>query len=127
MCCCSVGTGFNIRSTRTHIRFIDRSIQVYLRQLVCVSAAWRVPQLTGFLDVQASMMGVQSQIGDVLDQVDRMELLCADLQRQVIPFAAVRIELFAIRSSILRENQGATKCYSSSILIYKYSSSVLIY
>ena len=54
-----------------------------MRQLVCVSAAWRLQQLTGFLDVGASMMGVQSQIGDVLDQVDRMEGLCVDLKRQV--------------------------------------------
>ena len=50
---------------------------------MCVSAAWRLQQLTGFLDVGASMMGVQSQIGDVLDQVDRMEGLCVDLKRQV--------------------------------------------
>lgn len=57
--------------------------QVYLRQLVCVSAAWRVPQLTGFLDERASMMGVQTQIGDVLDQMDRMGSLCVDLQHQV--------------------------------------------
>ena len=60
------------------------SAQVYLRQLVCVSAAWRLQQLTSFLDVGTSMMGVQSQIGDVLDQVDRMEGLCVDLKRQVI-------------------------------------------
>lgn len=57
--------------------------QVYLRQLVCVSAAWKVPQLTGFLDERASMMGVQTQIGDVLDQMDRMGSLCVDLQHQV--------------------------------------------
>lgn len=50
---------------------------------MCVSAAWRLQELTGFLDVGASMMGVQSQIGDVLDQVDRMEGLCVDLKRQV--------------------------------------------
>lgn len=56
---------------------------MYLRQLVCVSAAWRLQELTGFLDVGASMMGVQNQIGDVLDQVDRMEGLCVDLKRQV--------------------------------------------
>lgn len=50
---------------------------------MCVSAAWRVPQVTGFLDEKASMMGVQRQISDVLDQVDRMESLCVDLQHQV--------------------------------------------
>lgn len=59
------------------------TIQVYLRQLVSVSAAWRVPQLTWFLDERASMMGVQTQIGDVLDQMDRMGSLCVDLQHQV--------------------------------------------
>lgn len=57
--------------------------QVYLRQLVCVGAVWRVPQLTGFLDERASMMGVQGQIGDVLDQIDRMKSLCVELQHQV--------------------------------------------
>lgn len=59
------------------------SSQVYLRQLVCVSDAWRVPQLTGFLDERASMMGVQTQIGEVLDQMDRMSSLCVDYQHQV--------------------------------------------
>lgn len=57
--------------------------KVYLRQLVCVSDAWRVPQLTGFLDERASMMGVQTQIGEVLDQMDRMSSLCVDYQHQV--------------------------------------------
>ncbi|CAM9739962.1 unnamed protein product, partial [Pylaiella littoralis] len=59
------------------------ALQVYLRQLVSVGAAWRVPQLTGFLDEKASMMGVQTQIGDVLDQMDRMGSLCVDLEHQL--------------------------------------------
>lgn len=59
------------------------ALKVYLLQLVRVSAAWQVPQLTGFLDERASMMGVQGQISDVLEHVDRMESLCVDLQHQV--------------------------------------------
>ncbi|CAM9149523.1 unnamed protein product, partial [Scytosiphon promiscuus] len=59
------------------------ALQVYLRQLVCVGSAWRVPQLTSFLDEPASMMGVQTQIGNVLDQMDRMGSLCVDLQHQL--------------------------------------------
>lgn len=68
-----------------------RRLQVYLRQLVCVTAAWRVQQLTGFLDERASMMGLQGQISDVLDQVDRMESLCVDLQHQVCWHARYRL------------------------------------
>lgn len=70
-------------STSCSVTLLSVPRQVYLRQLVCVSAAWRVPQLTGFLDERASMMGVQTQIGEVLDQMDRMSSLCVDLQHQV--------------------------------------------
>ncbi|CAM9644124.1 unnamed protein product, partial [Discosporangium mesarthrocarpum] len=59
------------------------ALQVYLGHLVGLAEAWQVPQMTGFLDERASMMGVQGQISQVLDHVDRLEGVCVDLQRQL--------------------------------------------
>lgn len=74
---------------------------------MCVGAAWRVPQLTGFLDTRASMMGVQGQISEVLDQVDRMESLCVDLQQQVGKLLTKR-----------RVSKGASSQYSTIASVY---------